>query len=553
MIVEEPVQQGMLLFPPQGMLGQLKKSWHKKFCQLFRASNYGIDRLEIYDNQDEALTQLTQRIITLEACVKIAPINQPNVFTVVTKSGIHHFGCFSETEMTSWMSAFQSVAFKDTASSQTIEEDNDLYCTSGEGIFSVKLVETEASKLCGLEPKNYTLIVAAAEIKLLNGETPLFTWPYRFIRKYGYRDGTFTFEAGRKCESGAGSFRLEHKNQQEIFRCIESKMKYMKKLLSGETSPSIECNDAQFHAALSMEARSRSPLPPSPNSSSHLIDIDFSTSSQKLLNSSSSIESTQLFKPPPPIPKQKPMKPPRKAIFTTVLDKKHLELEFPETSTRGKYRRLHPIGNHDHDSSSNSSSQNDKHSYDLVEVRNDAWRTHGIDRVPHMERLNASSSDSNKDDDSPYETVTPLPLSSQGSVRSKLNSNDATTANSPISPIIHNTFPIKSDDSDYDKLQYFGTIHKSDPNPAYRTPNITIPRSLPLVQTISDANDHSQNNYDLVENYTQMVNEMSAVRLADDSHLGYGVIRKKTANNTDPEYKLYNDTEYAIVSKPKRV
>lgn len=26
MIVEEPVQQGMLLFPPQGMLGQLKVS-----------------------------------------------------------------------------------------------------------------------------------------------------------------------------------------------------------------------------------------------------------------------------------------------------------------------------------------------------------------------------------------------------------------------------------------------------------------------------------------------------------------------------------------------
>lgn len=474
---------------------------------------------------------------------------------VVTKSGIHHFGCFSESEMTNWMSAFQSVAFKDNASSQTIEEDNDLYCTSGEGIFSVKLVETDASKNCGLEPKNYTLIVAAAEIKLLNGETLLFNWPYRFIRKYGYRDGTFTFEAGRKCESGAGSFRLEHKNQQEIFRCIESKMKYMKKLLNGETSPSIECNDVQFHAALSMEARSRSPLPPSPNSSSHLIDIELSTSSssQKLLNStSSSIDSTQLFKPPPPIPKQKPMKPPRKAIFTGVIDKKHLELEFPETSTRGKYRRLHPIGNEN-----SNNSQNEKHSYDLVEVRNDAWRTHGIDRVPHMERLNASSSDSNKEDDSPYEMVTPLPLnSSQNSLRSKLNSNDTnnSTANSPISPIIHNTFPMKSDDSDYDKLQYFGTIHKSDPNPAYRTPNINVPRSLPLVQTISDTtNNSNQNNYDLVENYTQMVNEMCAVRLADDSHLGYGVIRKKTSNNTEPEYKLYNDTEYAIVSKPKRV
>ena len=282
--------------------------------------------------------------------------------------------------MTSWMSAFQSVAFKDNASSVEIEEDNDLYCTSGEGIFSVRLIETDASKLCGLESKNYTLIVAAAEIKLLDKEVLLFTWPYRYIRKYGYKDGAFTFEAGRKCESGAGSFRLEHKNRQEIFRCLESKMKFMKKLLNGETSPSIECNDAQFHAALSMEAGSRSPLPPSPNSSSHLIDIDFSTSSQKhLISSTSSAASTTLFKPPPPIPKQKPTKPPRKAILTP-LDKKYLEIDFPEASASGKYRRLHPVTTPDHETSSSTSSKDDNNSYDLVEVRSDAWRTHGIDR-----------------------------------------------------------------------------------------------------------------------------------------------------------------------------
>ena len=60
-----------------------QKTWHKKFCQIFKASKYGIQRLEIYDNPEEALTQqLSQRIITLEACVKIAPSNQPHVFTV---------------------------------------------------------------------------------------------------------------------------------------------------------------------------------------------------------------------------------------------------------------------------------------------------------------------------------------------------------------------------------------------------------------------------------------------------------------------------------------
>lgn len=61
----------------------LQKSWHKRFCQLFRTSNYGIKRVEIYDNQEEAILQLhAPRIITLDACIKIAPSNQSHVFTV---------------------------------------------------------------------------------------------------------------------------------------------------------------------------------------------------------------------------------------------------------------------------------------------------------------------------------------------------------------------------------------------------------------------------------------------------------------------------------------
>lgn len=43
--------------------------------------------------------------------------------------------------MTDWICALQAVAFKDNVSTQTIEEDNDLYCSSGDGmlynIFSV--------------------------------------------------------------------------------------------------------------------------------------------------------------------------------------------------------------------------------------------------------------------------------------------------------------------------------------------------------------------------------------------------------------------------------
>lgn len=72
------------------------------------------------------------------------------------------------------------------------------------GVFSVKLVPSEASTNCGLEPGPYTLVVTPTALQLRehNSNQLLFTWPYRFIRRYGTRTGKFTFEAGRKCDSG---------------------------------------------------------------------------------------------------------------------------------------------------------------------------------------------------------------------------------------------------------------------------------------------------------------------------------------------------------------
>ncbi|XP_043276422.1 fibroblast growth factor receptor substrate 2 [Venturia canescens] len=582
---DEPFFQGQLLFPPQGVLSQLKKTWHKKFCQIFKASKYGIERLEIYDSQDEILSQQhSPRILTLEACIKISSSNQPRVFTVVTKTGVHHFGCFSDSETTNWIEAFQSVAFKGDASGQTIEEDNDLYCTSGEGVFSVKVVETEASKRCKLESKTYTLVVAAVEMKIIDGDSVLYTWPYRYIRRYGYRDGKFTFEAGRKCESGEGSFRLEHSNQQEIFRCISSKMKSMKKLLNSENSPSIECNDAQYHAALSMEAGSRSPLPPSPNSSNNLIDIDFSTISQNSQKhlvscSSSSLDSIPFIRPPPPIIKPKPAKPPRKYIFTGLLEKKSFEGEFGDVPACGKYRKLNTSGSPDvslrgvTQSSTASQCSDDKHPYDLVEVRSDAWRTHGLDNIPHSERVerrvsddeenptesmdnetnaNTNFNDEHAEYESQYETMNPLvPTNLGANNSSKRKPSIESTQNIPVaaSPIIHNNVTTKNDFPNYDKLQHFGSMHKLNNNPGYKTPNVSQSSSV----VSGDDTSGPWPNYDVVE-------DLCGIRLADDTHNGYGIIRKKTSTTSNPvtpsgqpKHRVFNDSEYAIVSKPKRV
>lgn len=439
--------------------------------------------------------------------------------------------------MTRWISAFQLVAFKDV--SNQLEENNELYCTSGEGVFSVKVVETDASKRCGLEARNYTLVVAAVDMKLMDGDIVLFTWPYRYIRRYGYRDGKFIFEAGRKCESGEGSFRLEHSSQQEIFRCMYAKMRSMKKLLNEENNPSIECNDAQYQAALSMEAGSRAALPPSPNSSSNLIDIDFSTSqnSQKPLTSSSSMDSSRS------INKSKPAKPPRKYVFANLLEKKNVDSEFLDLPTCGEYKTLSQANSPELSHKSIESvmpEDEEKHPYDIVEIRNDAWKTHGVDSVHHTERINSSISserdDEDDNDDLQYEIMMPM------------RNHDTPFQNSSVIQNINN-------ESDYDKLEHFGSAKLSQKS-AYKYTNSS--------QSIHSNISHGESsnlvnpawsNYDIVE-------DMTAVRLADDSHLGYGIIRKKPDHSetasainsaSSLQHKVFNNSEYAIVSKPKRV
>lgn len=452
--------------------------------------------------------------------------------------------------MSQWITAFQLVAFKDSVSNQTIEENNDLYCASGEGVFSVKVVETDASKRCGLEARNYTLVVAAVDMKLMDGDIVLFTWPYRYIRRYGYRDGKFIFEAGRKCESGEGSFRLEHSSQQEIFRCMYSKMRSMKKLLNEENNSNIDCNDAQYHAALSMEPGSRAALPPSPNNSSNLIDIDFSNSqnSQKQISSTSSADSiTSSIRS---INRSKPAKPPRKYVFGNLLEKKNVDSEFLDLPTCGEYRTLSQANSPElsHKAIDSATCEDEeKHSYDLVEIRNDAWKTHGIDSVHHTERVNSALPDErdkrNNNDDIQYEVMMPI-APHQNTCKSKEIATPAAMQN------------VVNEEPDYDKLEHFGSALKHS---QYKY-NTNSPQNIHSNVSHGDsANCNLVNptwsNYDIVE-------DMSAVRLADDSHLGYGMIRKKTdlsenatASNTTggPQHKVFNNSEYAIVSKPKRV
>ena len=409
----------------------------------------------------------------------------------------------------------------------------------------MNLVPSEASTRCKLEPGPYTLVVASAAIQLRDSldHHLLFTWPYRYIRRYGYREGKFTFEAGRKCDTGEGAFHLEHSNQQEIFRCLSSKMKSMRKLLRGEapSSPAIVCGDNQFQAALSMEARSRSPLPPSPTSATPLLDLDFSAISQSSMKPliSPNIDSKTLITnniPPLIKPKPQPSKPPRKHIQPISPQNKYPDVE--NTSFEigmGKYRKLNV------DSQCNVNvSQNPKPlSYDKVEVRKEAWRTMGIDDLTHTERLYGES---DSEDEAEYDKP------------AVIHEPDGSVVKPSGSKILLTQISSKESTEDYDKLQHFGSSSKLNNNPGYRhIPPFGSPPPIPNNDKVAISNDSPIS----FSEYCVINEKMQACRMADDSHHGYGMIRKKSTpsaqNDLGPNHKVYNEQEYAVVQKPKKV
>lgn len=548
---------------------------------LFGRSSEGIERLEIGDSESDK----NPRIVTLENCIKVNSEPAPAfLINIVTKSGQVVFQVNNETELNLWTKSLQSVAFNDKISSSkrnSIVEYNDLYCSSySEGKFSCTLISTDITLKNKLEPKIYILELTSTEIQLRNYDDDsnvIVKWPYRYIRKYGYRDGKFTFEAGRKCETGEGTFKLDHASPQEIFRCMSAKMKSMKKLLNGDSSGSLDCGENQLNAALSMEAGSRSPLPPSINSPNSP-DIDISmTSHASLRGFLSSTDSINIPFPGPalPTPLMKnapisiPNKPPRKTLHS---------VNSSDRINNNHHETLVQLDSPPTPPERNKSMKDKARDYECIENITDAWKTLGIDEVKHTEHVTTP-------EDELQEFVWQRSKSFNRNETRKISIvdiNENTTSTN-----VSTTRLESSDEGDYDRLEFFPASGKMvTSNSGYKTIVPIIPPPVKKKPPVSD-------DYEIItptelqqaapttsqEVKLSQETQLTPSRLADDSYQGYGVIRKTslphsssssigvsfsststsqtTVDLTEEElldhHNKYNGLDYAIVSKPKRV
>lgn len=524
-----------------------KKSANSKYCMLFKASQYGIERLELCDSE---LSNKNATIVTLENCVKVtnepAPLNQ---ITIVTKTGQLVLNTLDEEELKKWTRALQKVAFKEKVQSvkrsSAIETDNDLYYSSyDEGVFEVTLMSSDAQARCKIESKKYILELTQTEMQLKDfKDITVVKWPYRFIRKYGYRDGKFTFEAGRKCATGEGMFRLDHNNPQEIFRCMSSRMKTMKKLIKGDSSVSLDCGESQFNAALSMEAGSRSPLPPSPNQKSPEFETAITQSHLNMTRVAISSDSIDLSTASTVSigTKAIPPKPPRKSIAPLTL---HLNLsEDPRRSP--PYEIVNGL------KSGGTKKPND---YECIKNITDAWRYLGIDEPRHTEHSASPERDL-------------IEFSFQRTNSSRTATRKMDTENNNVEDFTNKIFVhAKDNEEHYDKLDFLRSKTKISNGYEKLSPlggmKLAISPTSATPKLVTD-------DYELIGSPTLDIPDTHACRLADDSYLGYGKIRQPFISGASPtglpppptnttvgcflDHKNYNGLNYAIVSRPKQV
>ncbi|NXI80362.1 DOK1 protein, partial [Rhipidura dahli] len=107
---------------------------------------------------------------------------------------------------------------------------NSIYYSRDEvNAFWVTVQRTEAAERCELRG-TYVLKAERDSLVLKDPRTDriLYVWPYRLLRRYGRDKVMFSFEAGRRCDSGPGNFTFETKQGNEIFRLVEASIQEQK-------------------------------------------------------------------------------------------------------------------------------------------------------------------------------------------------------------------------------------------------------------------------------------------------------------------------------------
>ncbi|XP_056612028.1 docking protein 1b [Triplophysa dalaica] len=300
------------------------KKWKKNWFVLYPASQNGIARLEFYDCSGSAsdkpsTKKLDKKIIRLSECISILPAvtetcpkENMSAFCVETNDKMYVFAA-DKYVTNEWVEKMCEIAFQggsfslgssDSNGQKELQMAENLIYYSREEVneFWVSVQRTEASERCGLSG-NYWLKANLDSLILKEPKTKkdLLVWPYKLLRRYGRDRVMFSFEAGRRCESGPGNFTFETKQGNELFHIIEKAIREQKAQAEErhQSCPSLDsdCPTLQQIRAAIADATSREPDGDSGGSKPGSADGIFSRRD----NDGKNLKGRSLPEPPPPV------------------------------------------------------------------------------------------------------------------------------------------------------------------------------------------------------------------------------------------------------------
>ncbi|XP_040037599.2 docking protein 1b isoform X1 [Gasterosteus aculeatus] len=253
------VKEGQLYVQHQ----KFGKKWKKNWFVLYPASQNGIARLEFFDSSgggvagggsgsgsNEKTRKLDKKIIRLSECISILPAltescpkDNMAAICVETNDKTHVFAA-EKNVAKDWMDTMCDIAFQQGGGGSSAAADSDggtqdlrmsenliYYSREEVNEFWVSTQRTEASERCGLAG-SYWLKAEKDTLILKEPKTKrnILVWPYKLLRRYGRDRVMFSFEAGRRCDSGPGNFTFETKQGNEIFSLVDQAIQSQKVL-----------------------------------------------------------------------------------------------------------------------------------------------------------------------------------------------------------------------------------------------------------------------------------------------------------------------------------
>ncbi|CAL8343772.1 unnamed protein product [Lota lota] len=212
------------------------KRWKRVWLMLFMESSCSIARLEYFDCKEGRQRSVCPQVIRLSDCIRVAAVNvdgcpkDNGTFLVETTDKLYVFAVDTQ-HLADWTHTLCETAFpskkgslQKRGSKDEGMEDNSLY-SSRETLrdFRVCVRRTQAAERCGLV--GVCVLRTDAEcLHLLDPNTHqlLFSWPYRFLRRFGRDKTSFSFEAGRRCDSGEGSFEFDTRQGNTLFQALDT-------------------------------------------------------------------------------------------------------------------------------------------------------------------------------------------------------------------------------------------------------------------------------------------------------------------------------------------